>query len=393
VHLFQNKAAIISFSELIEKESKVSVYELYQQASLNAIEFAGLDPSQIDGLITTSLIGIFDEPPFRVFWADQVAQFLGIKPKFFDFVEFGGPSYEEFIVKAHYAIKNELATTILCIGGGKGTVRKKKVVPPNSFANSWFSDLYYWDDFKPTSDYAMLAGLHSKRYGSTDAQRARLAVVQRANALKNPKSLYRNPIDINDVLSSPIVASPLHLLEIVPVADGAHAFIVSSKLGKIKNQPVYLVGHGEAHDLTFLPERNDILELPLKESAVHAFESSSSLSLSDLDFAQLYDSYTITTLLQLEAIGFCEIGKGGNFIENTDFSINGDLPLNTGGGSLNVGQPAYMSGGVILAEAIRQLMGKSDGYQIPNAKMGLVNAVGGNDTVNHSVTLLLSNDN
>lgn len=391
--MFPSKSAIISFSEFIEKETKLSVYELYQKASLNAIEFAGIDPSQIDGLITTSLIGIYDEPPFRVFWPDQVAQFLGLKPRFFDFIEFGGPSYEEFIIKAHYAISNGLATTILCVGGGKGTARKKKPLPPNSFSNSWFSDLYYWEDFKPTSDYAMLAGLHSKRYGSTDSQRARLAVAQRVNALKNPNALYHNPIEVKDVLSSPIIASPLHLLEIVPVVDGAHAFIVTSKLGKVKNQPVYLVGHGEGHDPTFLPERDDILELPLKESAKRAFESAPNLAPSDMDFAQLYDSYTITTLLELEAMGFCETGEAGNFVENTDFSINGDLPLNTGGGSLNVGQPAYMSGGVILAEAVRQLMGKSDGYQIAGARIGLVNAVGGNDTINHSVTLLLSNYN
>lgn len=384
--------AITGFGEVIEKDTPLTVYELYQKAMNQAIESAGIDPSTIDGLVTTSLIGIYEDPPFRCFWPDQVAHYLGIKPKVIDFVEFGGPSYEEFIIRAYNAIERGAAKTVLCVGGGKGSARKKKSIPPNTYSNSWFSDLYYWDDFKPTSDYAMLATLHSKRYGTTDAQRAKLAVDQRKNASKNPKAIFKDMISIEDVLSSPLIASPLHLLEIVPVMDGAHAFIVTSETSRPKSQPVQLVSFGEGHDPTFLPEREDILKLPIEESIQNALHGNShEIRIEDLDFFQLYDSYTITTLLELEALGFGSTSSIGKFVEDADFSISGSTPLNTGGGSLNVGQTGYMSGGVILAEALRQLMSQADGHQVKGTTLGLVNGVGGNDTINHSVTLILSN--
>ncbi len=386
------KAGIVGFGEFIQKDSALTVYELLENAAFRALDSSGLDWSSIDGLITTSLVGTFDDPPVRGFWPDQVAHYLGIKPRYIDYIEFGGPSYEEFIIKACNAIRAGFAQTVLCVGGGKGSVRKKKPLPPGLLANSWFSKLYYWDDFKPTSDYAMLATLHSSRYGTTDEQRAKIAVDQRRNASRNPNSLFKDPIKIEDVLNSPLIASPLHLLEIVPVADGAHAFMVTSKLGNPKNQPVYLRSFGESHDPTFLAEREDILSLPLQQSGEIAFQNSNGLSPADMDFAQLYDSYTITTLLQLEAMGFCKKGKAGQFIEKTDFSSSGDLPTNTGGGSLNVGQTAYMSGGVILAEGVRQLMGKGNGTQVKGARYGIINGVGGNDTINHSITLILSTE-
>jgi acetyl-CoA acetyltransferase len=384
--------AIVGFGEFIEKDSPLTVYDLIQRAVDQALESSALDLSSIDGLITTSLVGTFEDPPFRSFWPTQVSHFLGIRPKYIEYVEFGGPSYEAFVWRAQNAIKSGLAKTVLCVGGGKGSVRKKKAMPTGLFVNSWFSDLYYWDDFKPTSDYSLLATLHSQKYGTKNESRAKLAVAQRNNALKNAASLFKNPLSVDEVLASPMIASPLHLLEIVPVVDGAHAFIMTSELGRAKNQPVFLTGYGEAHDPNFLCERDDILDLPVRESSKKALESSGGTKISDLDFAQLYDSYTITTLLELEGIGFCGKGEAGRFIEETDFSKDGSLPMNTGGGSLNVGQTAFMSGGVILAEAVRQLMGQAGAAQVNGARVGLVNGLGGNDTINHSVTLILSNN-
>jgi acetyl-CoA acetyltransferase len=383
--------AIVGFGEFIEKESALTVCELLGRAADKALQSAGLERSAIDGLVTTSLVGTFEDPPFRSFWGTQVSHYLGIRPRYIDYVEFGGPSYEAFVWRAQSAIRSGLAKTVLCVGGGKGSARKKRRIPPDLSANSWFTNLYYWNDFKPTSDYGMLAALHARRYGTKDEQRAKLAVDQRENATTNPASIFKGSLSVEQVLGSPMIASPLHLLEIVPVVDGAHAFIMTSELGSIRNQPVFLAGYGEAHDPSFLCERDDILDLPVTASSKRAFESSGGLKLDDLDFAQLYDSYTITTLLELEGIGFCEQGKAGRFIETTDFSKGGSLPMNTGGGSLNVGQTAYMSGGVILIEALRQLMGMGGSGQVGGARTGLVNGLGGNDTINHSVTLLLSN--
>jgi acetyl-CoA acetyltransferase len=383
--------AIVGFGEHLEKEYKGSVFELFDRVASRALSMAGLQKSEIDGLISTTFWGTMEDPPFRLFFTDQIGHYLGLKTSFLETIDFGGPSFEAFVTRSCLALRSGLATNILCIGGGKASSLRNRPLPVNMYGRSWFSEIErLCPDFLPTSDYAMLAQRHAHEYGTTDYQRALLAVAQRKNALLNENALFKKALDVREVLGSPMICSPLHLLEIVPMVDGAHAFVIS-KTPRGTNRAVYVKGFGEAHDPSFLEERASILDLPIAASGKRAFEMAH-MTPNRMDIAELYDSYTITTLLELENLGFCGIGKSGKFIEETDFSLTGTMPLNTNGGSLNVGQPAMMSGGVILAEAVRQLMGAAGSHQVKDARTAVVNGVGGNMTVQQSVTLILGTE-
>ena len=203
-------------------------------------------------------------------------------------MEFGGPSYEAFDSAGAERHQERSCQDRALRGRGKGSVRKRRRIPAGLLANSWFTNLDDWNDFKPTSDYAMLAALHARKYGTRDEQRAKLAVDQRENAMRNPASIFKEPLSVEQVLGSSMIASPLHLLEVVPVVDGAHAFIMTSELGFGQESAGVPRGLREAHDPTFLCERDDILDLPVAASSKRGLESSGGIKLEDLDFAQLY---------------------------------------------------------------------------------------------------------
>ncbi len=210
---------------------------------------------------------------------------------------------------------------------------------------------------------------------------------QRFNAKGNDRAMYRNDLSVQDVLSSPVVSSPLHLLEIVYPVDGFHAFVVSSRGSGSSLRNVGIKAYGEVHWAEMPTELPDITVTPARESSrIAAFD------LERVDAFELYDSFTITVLLQLEDIGLVEKGKVAELIEKRDLRYSGDLPLNTGGGSLNCGQPAYMSGGVILEEALLQLNSMAHGHQVSSVKNVLLNGMGGWSR-SHSVTLVLGEAN
>ena len=199
----------------------------------------------------------------------------------------------------------------------------------------------------------------------------------------NKKAMFRDPITVKDVLESRIVSYPLHLLEIVYPIDGFHVFIVSKKESRSKLKNINILGYGEAHWSGLPSEWDDIIYTPTIESSKRA-----GVNLEKIDAFQLYDSFTITVMLQLEDIGLVEKGKVGKFVEENDLTYKGNIPVNTGGGSLNTGQPAYMSGGVILEEALLQLNNMAEGRQVSDVKNVLINGIGWWSRA-HAVTLVL----
>ena len=238
-----------------------------------------------------------------------------------------------------------------------------------------------YNNMNPVSDYALAAERHKKIYGSTDTQRAELIVKQRKNANSSGYSMFTGELSVEDVLNSPVISSPLHLLEIVYPVDGFHAFIVSRKSGKLRE--IRIQNYGEAHQSFLPPEIDDITLTPAAESTKN-FRS----EISKCDFYELYDSFSITVMLQLENTGIVPKGQSGKFIEKNSISVGGDLPLNTGGGSINRGQPAYMSGSVLLYEALLQMTEMASGNQVKNPGRAFINGIGGWYR-NHSVSLIL----
>ncbi|QKQ99002.1 thiolase family protein [Metallosphaera tengchongensis] len=382
---------ILGYSGLIYKKFDGSAFNLLSDAVDNALDMAGIGREKLDGLIATHLPGTFDGNVSLHFYTAQLSQYLGIRPRFLDYVDFGGASALAMLYRAEKAISAGDADYVVLIVGGKASPLREKKVTADSVDRAFqhvtlspFDPVFrVYDDMNPVTDYALVANRHSYLFGTTDQQRASIAVKQRFNAMGNPKAIYREPLRVEDVLSSRVVSSPLRLLEIVYPVDGFHVFVVGKSGGKSDLRPLRIKYFGEAHWAEMPPELPDITTTPALESAKGARGE-----LDRVDCFQLYDSFTITVLLQIEDIGLAEKGKGGKFSEEVDFTYKGERPINTGGGSLNVGQPAYMSGGVILEEALIQLNGEGGGRQVKGVDSVLLNGIGGWNRA-HSTTLVL----
>ncbi|BBD73240.1 acetyl-CoA acetyltransferase [Sulfodiicoccus acidiphilus] len=380
--------SVVGFAGSVHKKYEGSAFDLANEVVDKALDSAGMERKDVDGLVSTFLPGVWDGATYRHFFTNQLRQALNIKAKYVDVLDFGGASAMASIYRAHKAVKGGEADVVLCLVGGKGSEVRSRGVTVDSIdrveggvALTPFDWLLRTNvDLNPVTDYALVAARHSKLFGTTDQQRALIAVYQRFNAGANPTALYRDPLTVEGVLSSPTVSWPLHLLEVVYPVDGFHAFLVSRRSSKMRS--VEIKGYGEAHWHELPPEMPDIVTTPAAESSRQVREF-----LHKVDALELYDSFTVTVMLQLEDIGVVEKGKVGSFLERTDLTYKGTLPTNTGGGSLNVGQPAYMSGGVVLEEALLQLNDMA-GHRNVGARNVLTNGIGGWSR-SHSVTLVL----
>ncbi len=377
---------IVGFSGKIFKRYEGDGIDLLRETIDEALDMAGMEYRDIDGVIANVGRGGFygDKTFFNP--ADQISEYLGIRPKYMDHVQYGGPSALTMIHRAYKAIRAGEADTILCIQGGKISQFRDGIMrpPKTDIIDTPFEEfIKIYDQMLPISDYAMIAYRHHKLFGTSDEQRALVSVMQRYNAMYNEKAMFRSPLTIKDVLGSRIVSYPLHLLEIVYPVDGFHAFIVSKKTSKSNLRNIDILAYGEAHWTEPPAEWEDIVYSPAVESSKRA-----SFNLNKVDAFQLYDSFTITVMLQMEDIGLVEKGKVGGFVESNDLTFKGNIPINTGGGSLNIGQPAYMSGGVILEEALLQLNGMAKGHQVKDVNVVYLNGIGWWSR-RHSVTLVL----
>jgi len=379
---------ITGFAGSTYKKFEGSTFQLLSDVVYNAMEMASVNSNDIDGLFFTMLSGTFDGKANIHFPSFQIPAFLGIKPRYIDIVDYGGPSALTMVYRAEKLVNSGEIDTALCIVGGKGSFLRENKVTADSVDKFYNISLTPFDEFfrvyedmNPVTDYALVAKRHQKLFGTTDEQRAMIAVNQRKNAINNEKSLYKSPLSVKDVISSRLVSDPLRLLEIVYPVDGFHAFIVSKHQRNSNLRPIKIHFYGEAHWAEMPPELPDIVYTP-------TIESSKGVSLEKIDAFELYDSFTITVLLEIEDIGLTEKGKGGKFVEEKDTTFKGEIPINTGGGSLNVGQPAFMSGGVILEEALSQLNSMAKGHQVKGANRVLVNGIGGWNR-GHAVTMVL----
>jgi acetyl-CoA acetyltransferase len=380
---------IRGFSEAVYKNYGGSAYELMNEALKKALDMAELERSDIDGFMTTFLPGVFDGNIYMHFFPDQVCNYIGIRPKYIDSLEYGGPSVLSALWRAEHLIASGIAKNILLLFGGKGSqVRKKKQTVDSieniypEIANTPYKPLLAgYNNMNPVSDYALAAQRHKKIYGTTDEQRAELIVKQRENANRSGYSMFSGPISVEDVLNSPMISSPLHLLEIVYPVDGFHAFIVSANQGKLRG--IKILKYGEAHQSALPPETADITLTPAVESS-RDFRK----DIGKCDFYEMYDSFSITVMLQLENVGIVPPGQSGRFIEKNSISVDGDFPLNTGGGSINRGQPAYMSGSVLLYETLLQMNEMAGKNQVKTPDKAFINGIGGWSR-NHSVSMIL----
>jgi len=348
---------------------------LQQRATKAALDDAGLQISDIDGLLTT---------PLRVAkWAMPcgiVAEGLGIRPRYLATIDLAGASGTAMLHQAAMAIATGQCNTVLCVAGqnllsfssSSGAIQK---MADAGWAHPELEAPY--GPMIPTL-YALLAQRHMHEFGTTSEQMAQVAVTMRNNAALNHQAQKREPIKISDVLESRLVTSPFRTLDCALISDGAAAFIVTTKerARHLLQKPIYLLGQGYGFSHTYIGDAKNIVTTGAVNSGRDAFDSAG-LKPKDIDIAELYDCFTITVIVELEDLGFCPKGEGGRFVEDGNIGLNGSLPVTTHGGLLSACHPGLAGGMFHVNEGVRQLRGEAGERQIQDAKTVLVHGNGG----------------
>jgi len=362
------------------RTENVTTLELIAEVSRRAVEDAGLRPQDIDGLLVGPQVG---ETPQHV--PATVAEYLGLRPNMSNVVDLGGASGPGMIWRAAAAIDAGMCDTVLCVLANHRDAEAPR--SPNRNPIREF-DVPFGASGANIS-YALLMQAHMAAYGCRPEDYAAIAASARANAQFNPDAIfYGKPASVDDVLASPIVASPLHLYEIVMPVAGGEAVVVS-RLGAAErgpHKPVRLLGAGEKVTHRAVSQAPNLTSGPLKDAMARAF-SQSGMGPRDMKLLSLYDCYTIMVAATIEDAGYCAPGEFGAFVRDSGLGADGLFPLNTHGGQLGFGQPDLAGGMTHVVEAVRQLRGEADGRQIANATSALV--TGNGATMSEAVALVL----
>ncbi len=347
--------------------------ELCVEAALGAMANAGIDRSQVDGLITCNA---FAEP--IMYHAEAVAEYLQIFPRYCFSVNTGGGTTFTVLHHAASAIATGMAEVIVISMADSlrsSMTREQAKRVQSSTGHPQFEQPY---GITVPAYYALIAQAHMAEYGTTAEQFAEVAVSCRAHAAGNPTAQKREPITVDDVLASPLIADPLHLLDCSLVSDGGSAVVVTSaeRARDFAQAPVYLLGVGEGHSHEHISQAQNLTTSAAVDSGRLAYEMAG-LAPGDMDFAQLYDCFTPTVLVELEDLGFCDKGDGGAFLQTGATRPGGSLPVNTHGGMLSHCHPGNPGAMFALTESVWQLRGQAGERQLPKAEVGLVHGQGG----------------
>ncbi|PWU70188.1 thiolase family protein [Gracilibacillus dipsosauri] len=380
------KGAIIGVGELKPtrySEGKTTL-SLLTEAALLAIKDAGISKEDIDGLLVGPQVG---ETPQHV--PATVSEYIGLEPTMSNTVDLGGATGAGMVWRAAAAIEAGMCETVLCVLANKNE-KGEALRSPNRNPIREF-DVPFGASGANTS-YALLKRQHMEVYGSKQEDFAQIAYWARKNAQLNPNAIfYGKPLEVEDILNSPIISDPLHLLEIVmPVAGGAAVIVTSEeKAKKAKNKPVYLKGAGEKITHRAVSQAPAIDALPFGYCIPHALKQAE-IAISDIDLLSLYDCYTSVVAVTLESTGLCKPGEFGDFVQKHSFGHDGDYPLNTHGGQLGFGQADLAGGMSHVIEAVIQLRGEAANRQIAHAKRALV--TGNGATLSETTALVLGGE-
>jgi acetyl-CoA acetyltransferase len=360
-----------------------TAFELQGQAATLALADAGIARAEIDGLFSCG-----HSEALHVL---QLSEYLGLQPRFVDSTMVGGSSWETYVEHALLAIRAGRCSTALLVYGStaKSDVARRYRSSDAAFAPHGINQ---WEvPFGPTliSKYAMVAQRHMHQYGTTSEQLAAIAVATRKNAARNTKAVMRDPMTVDDVLSSRMIADPLHLLDCCLRTDGGGAIVLTTaeRARSLRRPPVWVIGAASAASHYTMAQMEDMTVSPCARSGPEAL-AEAGITHKDVDVLQIYDAFTIMALLTLEGLGFCAPGEGGAFVQDGKLAWDGVLPMNTDGGGLSSNHPG-MRGLFLLVEAVRQLRGESTA-QVPDAKIAVCNATGG--FMSHCSTIVLAKD-
>ncbi len=367
----RGRAAIVGVADAASPTGDLELHGRALEAAMvrEALDDAGLDISDVD-----AVFGAGD--------AMGLPEFLGVHPRWVDGTMTGGSSFEVHVQHAATAIALGLCDVAVSVyaatphsdrrrgrandfGGGRGG---------NFAAMTW--ELPYGMRM-PIGAYALAASRHMAEFGTTSEQLAQIAVSTREWATRNPRARFQDPLTVDEVLASNMVCSPLHKLDCCLQTDGAGAFVMTSaaRARDLRRPPAYVLGVGTCTDHSMISQMPDLTTTATAVSGPIAFEMAG-IDHDDVDLLMLYDSFTITTLLLLEDLGFCKKGEGGSFVEDGKLGPGGALPTNTNGGGLSYTHPG-MYGMFLLVEAVRQLRGDAGARQVPGCEVAVASGSGG----------------
>ena len=362
-----------------------TIFDIHTEVALGALADAGLTMKDVDAVFcdATAGMGTF-----------SLVSHWGLQPSYVDNTETGGSSYLAHVGHAAAAIKAGKCNVALVTLAGKprsGTAAERMQMmagPETPFEMMWGSN-------GAPNSYALAAQRHMYEFGTTSRQLAEIKVAASIHAQHNPNAFLQNVVTVDEVLESPMVSDPLHRLDCCVVTDGGGALVIVSpeiakRLGKTNAK---ILGHGEAIKHTN-NGRIDLTYTGAVWSGPRAF-AEAGLTVKDVDYASIYDSFTITVLQTIEDLGFCEKGKGGDFVSDGALvAPHGILPFNTDGGGLCNNHPSNRGGITKVIEAVRQLRGEAHpAVQVPDCQIALAHGTGGSLGARHgSVTLLLGQE-
>lgn len=332
-----------------------------------ALSQCGLTPRDVDGLGVSSFL----LPPDNT---ATMCEQLGIQARWTFWGTNGGASHVVAILEAAKAIERGDAETVVIVAADAYSVSRHNQLMDHF--NTGMRDYLAPFGFGGTNGlFAMLQRRHSFQFGTTREQLGKLAVTQRANASLNENALLRSPMTIDDYLNCRQICEPLGLFDcVLPCGGGEATVIVSSERARTIRRPPVRVLSG-AHRTNYEPDEILTMRGGWVEFQAQMF-ADAGLTHDDIHMLQLYDDYPIMEVVQIEGLGFCDEGEGGPFVESTDISLDGTLPINTGGGQLSCGQSGAGGGAIAVTEAIRQLQREAGDRQIKGPETALVSGFG-----------------
>lgn len=355
--------------------------EITAEAVYKAVAEAGLNARDIDGLFTANMQNVLPSL--------SLSEYLGIQPKVTDGTNVGGSSFLVHLQWAALALNAGLCNVaVVCYGAN---LRTHNV--GGKYSSPTETPIYEapYKPRHPVSGYALAAARYCHEFGATREHLANVAVAARDWANLNPEAFeYGNSLSVEDCLNSRIICDPLGVKDCCLVTDGAGAVVLTraDRAKDLAKTPVYLLGVAGEQWHRQISEMPDLTVTAAARSGPRAFEMAG-LSPKDVDVVELYDAFTINTLLFLEDLGFVKKGEAAEFVASGAISPGGSLPVNTNGGGLSCVHPG-MYGIFLLVEAVRQLRGECGDRQIKGAEVALAHGNGGQ--LSSQVTTLLGTE-
>ncbi len=375
------KYAIVGVAETkVGKRPDASTHSLHLECMKACLDDAGIKARDVDGFITNQPLNDAHRS-----YAVRMANMARMQPNYATDLALGGATPIAMVQNAVMAIESGMARSVLCVHA------RKRATPDPSPGNPIRPGDEHWEEpwghFSAVANHAFAAQRHMHEFGTTSEDLARVAVATRKHACLNGNATMRKPMTIADHQASRFICEPLRLFDCALESDGGGAVLVTSieRARDFPREPVAILGMGQHHPHFSLMDAPSLTTLGGRKSSELAY-AMAGLKPEDMDFAKIYDCFTITTMITLEDSGFCQKGEGKDFVKQGRIEVGGELPVNTHGGLLS---QAHIEGMLHVTEAVRQLRGNEveADRQVRNAKAGIVSGHGGSLCMHASLIL------